>query len=102
MRSAWIARLARTLQTGAASENQQRTSRVRSAQLQLVPERNLYLRTACGGSAPDVTLTMTLPGVRRTESGGRALRRNFSGKFSSREIWKIFSGFRNARCALDS
>src|ERR1700675_2217076 len=38
----------------------------------------------------DVTLTMTLPGVRRTGSGGRALRKNFSGKFSSHEILENF------------
>ena len=41
----------------------------------------------------DVTLTMTLPKVRRTESGGRALRRNFSENLASRKFFEIFSGF---------
>jgi hypothetical protein len=41
----------------------------------------------------DVTLTMTLPKVRRTESGGRALRRKFFENFSSRKFVKFSQDF---------
>ena len=50
----------------------------------------------------DVTLTMTLLKVRMTESGGRALRKNFVENFSSRKICEIFSGVRKPRCEMDS
>jgi|SRR6266436_5084614 len=54
----------------------------------LVPKWNLSLRTACGLSSPGVTLTLTFAEVRKAESSGWELRRNFRN-FSFAKIWNF-------------
>jgi len=47
----------------------------------LVPQRNLYLRTACGLSPANVTFSRTWPRFARAESGGREC---------SKDLFEIF------------
>ena len=66
----------------------------------LVPKWNLSLRTACGLSSPGVTLTLTFAEVRKAESGGRELRRNFSKFFFCQNL-EFFQGhFRETNAVL--